>query len=316
MRKHFHKIMLVTNEPCETAGAEQTTLNLAKVNHAEVLLVDSIRTPFNVAEHGQMMPASVYDVALGAKRHYLEQLQAQFEQQGVRTEFEILLGSRTSTELIDLAVSQGCDLVIRYMKGQSSVAAGRFGETAKNLLRACPCPVLLTGRNISDPKVVACINLDHGAEENQSILDNARRIASSSKNLSIVSCWEFSSRDFMNDYVDQGIMEQTSSETADLYRKLFEQLQNDYDLDDVGSNVFLFNENPVSAIPRFCKENRIDIAVMCSASLNHPLGRRLGSTIERTIADLPCALMSVKPIGFWPPRDGSTGKQMAREAAS
>lgn len=298
MAKSFQKIMLVTNEPSDTKGAELTAINFGKTNNGSVHLVDSIRTPFRRTENTPILAQDVYDAAYKAKRSYLEKLQTQFAQEGVQSTTEILLGSRTSTELIRTAMQHKSDLVIRYMKGQSSRAAGRFGETAANLMRACPVPVLFTEKEIADPKVVACINLDHGHEENQAILENARRLVNSPADLMVVSCWEFTGSDFMIDYVDEGLLEQTRDEAGDMYVRLFNALQTEYSLDDLEDQVFLFNENPATAIPKFCKEYDIDIAVMCSASLNHPLGRKLGSTIEKTIAELPCALLTVKPIGF------------------
>lgn len=292
------KIMLVTNEPSDTEGAEQTALSFAKQFNAAILLVDSIQTPFCASRCPSLSTDAILESAVTAKHLYLKQLQDKFVQAGIETNTKMLVGPRTSSELISTVTENKCDLVIRYLKGQSSHAKGRYGETAENLMRACPVPVLLTEKAISSPKLVACINLDHGTEENQSILKNARRLVSSSNDLSVVSCWEFANHDFLQNYVEEGLREESISQAGEVYRRLFDRLQREYDLDDLGDQVFLFNENPVSAIPKFCSSHEVDIAVMCSATLNHPLGRQLGSTIGRTIGDLPCALLAVKPIGF------------------
>jgi nucleotide-binding universal stress UspA family protein len=134
--------------------------------------------------------------------------------------------------------------------------------------------------------------------QNQAILENARQLVSSLDDLYVISCWEFSGQDFMSEYMDEGMLEQTKEESEDLFSRMSERLRSENDLDDLGNRVQLLNESPVTGIPKFCKENGIDIAVMCGASLIHPLGRKLGSTIERTIGSLPCALLTVKPIGF------------------
>jgi nucleotide-binding universal stress UspA family protein len=140
--------------------------------------------------------------------------------------------------------------------------------------------------------------LDHGAEENEAILIEARRLAPSETNLFVLACWEFFGSEFEFEHMDEGLVEQTKEEVDELFSKMFQKLLEKYDLRGLGDRAHLINENPVSAIPQFCENNNIDVAVMCSASLNHPLGRKLGSTIERTIASLPCALLTVKPIGF------------------
>jgi nucleotide-binding universal stress UspA family protein len=298
MKKPFKKIMLVTNKPSDTAGAEKTAIKLAQANRATILLADSIKTPFQASRLASMSTELMYEAAVAAKQAYLAELQSRFNKAGIESTSKVLVSPRTSTELIRTVVEEDCDLVIRYLKGESSKAAGRFGETAENLMRACPVPVLLTEREISNPKVVACINLEHGKEENQAILESARRVVSSPEELSVISCWEYSGRDFMFEYMDEGMYEQTRDEASELVAQMADRLKSENDLEDLGDRVQLISESPVTAIPRFCEENEIDIAVMCSASLNHPLGRKLGSTIERTIGSLPCALLAVKPVGF------------------
>ncbi len=302
MKKPFGKIMLVTNEPSCTAGAEQTAINLAKANNAKVLLVDSIKTPFHAPRFPSLSTELMYESALGAKKAYLEKVKAKFSDAKIETTCKVLVSPRTSTELINTAMKEEAGLVIRYMKGRSSRAAGRYGETAENLMRACPVPVLLTEKEILDPKVVACINLEHGPKENQSILEGARRLVNSLDDLFIVACWEFSGRDFFFDYMDSGMQEQTRVESAKMYSRLFERFRSVHNLHELGDRVQLIDDHPTTAIPQFCKERSIDVAVMCSASLNHPLGRKLGSTIERMIGLLPCALLTVKPVGFLNPQ--------------
>ena len=99
--------------------------------------------------------------------------------------------------------------------------------------------------------------------------------------------------------MDEGLAEQTKIEVADMYNRLFENFKVEHELED--AQCFLVNRNPAMYIPQFCSQHGIDIATVCSASLNHPVGRKIGSTIERMIADLPCALLTVKPLGFSSP---------------
>ena len=298
MSKPFRKIMLVTNGPCDTGGAEKTTLDLAQKNDADVLLVDTIRTPFHAGHSPQLSTDVLFEVAVRAKEEYLRKVQTRFVQAGINSTCQVLLTPRTSTGLISTIVEERVDLVVRYMKGSSSRCSGRFGQTAENLMRACPCPVLLTEEVVINPKVVACISLDNGPEENQSILENARRLVSSVEDLQVLCCWEFSGREFLVDYMDEGLYESTKEEVSEMYHQLFDRLQSELVMNDLQDRLILRNESPVSAIPKFCLDNGINVAVMCSASLNHPLGRKLGSTIERVIGKLPCSLLTVKPIGF------------------
>ncbi|QEG20404.1 universal stress protein [Mariniblastus fucicola] len=297
----FKKIMLVTNEPCDTDGAERSAVFLAKYFGADVLLVDSLKTPFYPRHAPALSTEIAYEVALKSKAAYLETLKQRFENLGITTSTKISCSPRTSSELISTVLDEGCDLVIRYLKGNSSRAEGRFGETARNLMRACPVPVLFAQEPVEDPKVVACINLDHDDNENQSIIENARLLVDDPEHLFVVCCWEFSGSDVLFDFMDESLSEQTREEAAEMYSSMFDRMVKDLDLHAAGGRVQLLNCNPVTGIPEFCRENGIDVAVMCSASLDHPLGRKLGSTIEKTIGALPCGLVTVKPIGFESP---------------
>ena len=298
MSTPFKKIMLVTNKPSDTEGAETTALNLAKASDASVVLVDSIRTAFHAPRMPSISTEMMFDAAIQAKQKYLEQQKARFEAEGISSSVEVLLSPRTSAELISKSISEKCDLMIRYLKGDSSRQSGRYGQTAENLIRACPIPLLLVDRPLEKPKVLACINLDHGCEENQAILEMARKLVSTKEDLYVLSCWEYTGREFMVEYLEHGMYEQTRIEMGQIYRELFERIFSEYSIEDLDGRVHLANNNPVLEIPKFCNQYKIDVAVMCSASLNHPLNRSMGSTIEKTIAHLPCGLMVVKPIGF------------------
>ena len=298
MNRPYKKIMLVTNEPSDARGAEETALVLAKAHGSELFLIDSIRTPFHAPRFPSLTTEMMYEAAFSSKQGYLGELKTRFESEGVKTASEVIFGPRTSADIIDKVIANDVDLVIRYMKGQSSRADGRFGETAENLMRACPVPVLLTEKPISNPTVLACINLDHGQDENQAIVESAKQLASSPQDLQVLCCWEFAGEEFMYDCMDEALLEQSKEESEQVYQRLFTDLKSEYALDGLANQTHLISGNPTKLIPTFARENNIDIAVMCSSSLNHPLGRSLGSTIERTIAKLPCGLLSVKPIGF------------------
>lgn len=295
MSESFKKIMLVTNDPCETDGAEKSAEYLAKYYGSDVLLIDTLKTPFYPSQGPAMSTELAYEVALKSKDAYLNEVKQRFDDLDINTDLKILCSPRTSSELISTVVDEECDLVIRYLKGRSSRAQGRFGETAENLMRACPVPVLFAQEPIEDPNVLACINLDHSPNENKAIIDSARKLASGPDKLLVVCCWNFEGTEIAFDYMDEGMSDQTREEAAEMYQTLFKRLVDDFQL---GDRAELLNCNPETGIPEFCTSNNIDVAVMCSASLNHPLGRKLGATIERTIGSLPCALLTVKPIGF------------------
>lgn len=294
--------MLVTTESVDTTAAEQTALRLAERSGAKMILVDSVRTPFHLPRSLTVTTDTMIEVAMKVKQDYLESIAGQCRVRGVEVESTVLMSARTSEEIVGLALATDCDLVVRYFKGEHSRVQSRFGQTARNLMRVCPVPLLLVGdKAIDDPNVLACINAEHGMEENQSILDATNRIVESNEQASAIYCWDIDVSSYLAEESEERVYSLLPEETKEIFKQILADLNDKYDLTSFGGQVRIENGDPTKLIPRYCHDHSIDVAVMSSASLNHPLGRLMGSTIEGLIDQLPCALLVVKPVGFKSP---------------
>jgi universal stress protein E len=297
----FKKIMLVTTESVDTQAAEQTAIRLAKRSGASIILVDSVRTPFHLPSES-VSTDRIVEVAMKVKQDYLESIAGQCRVHGVEVESTVLMSARTSEEIVGLVLATECDLVIRYFKGEHSRVPSRLGQTARNLMRVCPVPLLLVGEKVIDnPNVLACINAEHGLEENQSILDATYRVARSNDKISAIYCWDIDVSAYVAEESDERVYALLPEETREIFEQIRVDLNEQYDLSRFGDRVRIESGDPIKLIPQRCFEHSIDVAVMSSASLHHPLGRLMGSTIEGLVEQLPCALLVVKPIGFQSP---------------
>ncbi len=294
--------MLVTTEGVDTEGAEQSVLRLANRAGAEIIVVDSIRTPFHLPSFGTASTEITYDVAMKVKQAYLEKVAMKYREAGLSAKTQVLLSSRSSKDIVHLATSEGCDLVVRYLKGEHSRVQQRFGQTAKNLMRVCPCPLLLVEHAIAeDPKVLACVSAEHGIEENQVILDAASQLAKTIAQMHVLSCWRIEPAYYLSDDADPTYNEPSRKEVQLVLNALRADLSDKYDLASFGSRLHVINGDPIDVIPEYSSVNNFDVSVMSAASLNHPLGRLLGSTIENTIEKMTCGLLVIKPKGFESP---------------
>lgn len=294
--------MLVTTESVNTQAAEQTALKLAERSGAKIILVDSVRTPFHLPRSSNVSTEMMIEVAVKVKQEYLESIAGQCRVRGIDVESTVLLSARTSEEIVGLALATNCDLVIRYFKGEHSRVQSRFGQTARNLMRICPVPLLLVGDQvISNPNVLACINAEHGIDENQAILDATRQIARANEKTSSIYCWDIDGSSYLAAQSGERVYTLLPKETREIFRKIRADLDEKCDFSGIGDQVHIESGNPIELIPAHCRQHSIDVAVMSSVSLNHPLGRLMGSTIEGLIEQLPCALLVVKPIGFRSP---------------
>ncbi len=116
----FKKIMLVTTESVDTTATEQTALGLAQRWGAKMILVDSVRTPFHLPQATSASTDTMIEVAMKVKQDYLESIAGRCRVHGVEVESTVLMSARTSEEIVGLALATGCDLVVRYFKGEHS----------------------------------------------------------------------------------------------------------------------------------------------------------------------------------------------------
>jgi universal stress protein E len=263
--------------------------------------VDTIARPQGISSWFRDSSDSVFEFIVSQKQERLEKYAVPFRDAGLDVTTHLLIG-QASHEIAKFAGAEDADLVIRYRKGLSSRVRGRFGNTARNLMRICPCPLLLTGESpLSDPKVLACINVEHAATENEAILGASRDLAADAGIWRVVFCWKFLGEEHLEEYLDKRVMADYRLDAEHNYQRLFEKFLASHDLSQEKDRVQMQQGDPIALIPSICRDEAVDVVVMSSASQNHPLHRLLGSTVESILDELPCALMLVKPIGFRSP---------------
>ena len=299
MSEAYKTIVLVTDGTQDSQIAAQTALDLAKRHSARVHVVDTVQPPSVAATWFTSNAEELFDIVVADKQERLDKVAHVFSDAGIDVKVEILFG-KSSAEIAKVAQTEQADLVVRYMKGPRSRQSGTFGTTALNLMRVCPCPLLLVGdRAVDKPKVLACVNAEHDSKENEAILNEATKLASDPDRMHALYCWKFYGSEFLTEYMDEATISRYQDEASQNYHGLYERFLKQHNLNADG--VHIKNGDPVEVIPEVCQSESVDVVVMSSASQNHPLHRLLGSTVESVLDALPCSLLVVKPIGFKSP---------------
>lgn len=294
-------LVLATDAMAPSNAASESAFNLARRLGAKVLIVDTLREPSTLSRWFSSNANDLFEMVLADKQKRLKSITDRFNQAGVQAQSYVLLG-KTSEAITQAVVDHQADLVIRYFKGTSSRSNGKFGNTSRNLMRICPCPVLFVNDKIIDqPNLLACINAEDEKSVNESILRQAESLSAGNSQLQAIYCWDFYGRDVVKSHVSKEYLDQLSSESERVHKNLYSQVLETIDLGKFTGKVRLEQGLPSVVIPSICESESIDVAVMCSASLNHPLQRYLGSTIESVLDELPCSLLVVKPNGFTSP---------------
>ncbi len=301
MSRNYKHIVLVTDGLKTSDTTNETAFNLARRHDAKVTIVDTIKAPTSAARWFSPNAGDVFEMVLADKTKRLEKLSDAFKNCGVETTSKVLFG-KSSEAIAREVIESNADLVVRYMKGVRSKFPGLFGNTARALMRTCPCPLLLVGKNAFDePKVLASIDAEHVGKENDAIIAEASRMVANSLDLFGVYCWDFYGADLMKKRMSELAFSDAEKQVESMYQKIFQDFKDENDLSCFDDRFTMERGLASEVIPAFCKNRSIDVVTMCSASLNHPFKRLIGSTVESVIDSLPCSLLVVKPVGFISP---------------
>jgi len=303
-KKKYDRILVVTDGLKSSEPTHESAFDLAKQHGADVLLVDTVVPPSSLNRWLSVNAGDVFEMVVADKQARLEKLAEHFRSGGVEVDTKVLFG-KSSEAITRQAIEWDASLVVRYMKGVRSKYPGLLGNTARSLMRFCPAPLLLVGdKAIGDPRVLACIDTEHEEKENAAILAEAANLAQK-ENLFGIYCWEFYGADLIQKRMTERAFKDSLEYAESIFRASFDKFVESHDLAEFGNGVRIENGQPSVVIPEFCRHESIDVVVMCSATLNHPLKRLIGSTVESVIDELPCALLVVKPVGFVSPIRGA-----------
>ena len=304
MNNGFQKILLATDGSPSAKSAEQTALKLALRDGAELIIADSIRIQGRVEKWLVRNADEMYHSLEREKQAYLEQQAAEFSGRGVKKVQTRLLHGKSSQQLTRLAIEQGCDLLIRYRKGIDSRQGGLLGTTALNLLRICPCPVLLVNENqpLDHPRVLASVDIQDDDRVNNVILEEAGRLNGNSKSkIGILYCWTLFGHEMIKRRMNPESYHELVEEIANDHEADFDKFLAQHGMDRSQPDMAIRFGDPEYVIAPFVEENSFDVTVMSTIAPSATVSRLLGSTIENVIGKLSSNLLAVKPQGFISP---------------
>lgn len=227
----------------------------------------------------------------------------------VRAESKLLVG-RPATVLIEEVLRANHDLLMRSHAREVAASGPKsFGAVDMELLRLCPCPVLLVrhGRPASRPRIVAAVNTStEDAEEqalNARIIETALLMAShlDTDPPGVLHVWapfaermirSHSADDQFATYVERA-RQRASTDLMRLLRTFQGRLAD--------TESALRRGEPEDVIPEFVVAEGIDLVVMGTVARSGIAGMLIGNTAERVLRRLPCSVLTVKPDGFVSP---------------
>ena len=213
---------------------------------------------------------------------------------------------KTGLAVIKQVVAGKHDLVVLQAKGPHSRRTGGIGETAWELVRKCPCNVLLLGQQPAGavPKKIL-VSLDAAAEDarhialNKKIFTAAAQIAVKvGASLTALHCWTIYGETLVRDYMSAAEFKDIEKATHDLGERGLQSLSAGITEKPSELNLKLLRGLPNAEIPAFANANGFDLVVMGTVARSGISGALLGNTAEEVLPQLQGSILAIKPDDF------------------
>ena len=212
-------------------------------------------------------------------------------------------------EIIRQVQEGGHDLLAKACDNNTGLAGVLFGTLDMQLLRKCPCPLLIVKprKKIRHARVLAALDLDDSDRKRSSLDRNVLQMAAwvaglEEGTLDVLHAWHLPYEKKMRSE-DQ----LRNTQTVDVLLKDLKS-RRQARLDALASEwkplaprCHLIKGEPQIVIPRFVRNSGCDLVVMGSVGRSGVAGFFIGNTAEKILYGLNCSVLAMKPQGFKTP---------------
>ena len=298
----FKRILVDIDADATAHPALDRAIVLARATGAQLTVTDVMAvSPYE----RRYLPGQLEEDLVERRRGQLNRIVSAIH--NVEAEAKLLVG-RTATVLIQEVMRSNHDLLIRSHAGEGGASAKEFGAVDMELLRKCPCAVMLVrdGGVAPQPRVAAAVNASVVDEVEQSL---NRKIAAAAMHLAavvggrpmILNAWTpfgermiqaHANEDAFASYVDDA-----RTRAAEDLRTLAQSL------DGVFAQVPMIQRRgkPEDVIPEFVTAEGVDILVIGTVARGGIPGLLIGNTAETVIRKVTCSVLAIKPDDFVSP---------------
>ena len=300
----FRKILVDIDATANVHPALERAILLAKRSGAKLTIADVMMDPAYARHY---LPAGIEESLVRDRRQQLARIAR--EVHDVQAEAKLLLG-RPATVLIEEVLRSSHDLVMRSHARDLTMSGPRpFGAVDMELLRKCPCPVLLVrhGQPATKPRI-ACA-LDASSEDSNAEALNVKIV-----NLALVmaDCLQSDAPTLFHAWVPFAERVVRSHAEDDQFAAYLENARQRAESTlrgiarsfegRLGAGAMVLRRGePEDVIPAFVVSEGIDVLVMGTVARGGIPGMLIGNTAERVLRKLPCSVLTIKPEGFVSP---------------
>ena len=317
--KRFKNMLFVADTEGDNTDAFERTVQLVKNNQAQLTVVSTIEgAPAKFHPKIQnISPVEIENTITDKFLLLMKNLVAPI-QKSIEVEVKVLKG-RPFLRVIQEVLGSKIDLVIKTAE-EGGIANRFFGGTDLEILRKCPCPVLLLNSSKKGPfkKILAAIDFDPQEDSetekafNNQILQMSTSLAlSEGCELHIIHVWKA----YGESSLRSGFAKQPDNEVDAYVSEIRARHQNGLEklISEFGGvpgqeaveylkpKLHLIKGVAKTVIPDLAKENQIDLVIMGTVGRTGIPGFIMGNTAEAILNQIDCSVFTMKPSGFVTP---------------
>ena len=219
-----------------------------------------------------------------------------------------LLRGRPGTALVQEVLRAGHDLLVRAHGRDAEAGPRPFGAVDMELLRHCPCPVWLVGRQIPhDPwRILAAVHANpeeaDQQELNEAIVNWALTLREFRQGqVTILQAWALYGASLLRSRMPPAKYAELVEAARRTEHEALVQCLEPFQERLPGVAVELVPGEPEEAIVRFVESHGIDVVVMGTVARTGIAGLVMGNTAERVLQRLRGSVFAIKPPKFQTP---------------
>jgi nucleotide-binding universal stress UspA family protein len=297
------KILLDIDASEKTHPAIEAAVRLARRSRAELEIVDVL--PEFRWESRRSVRGGIERDLVASREEHLAAITAGAAASGVSAHWSLLRG-KPAQAITETVLAGAHDLLVRsHARSSGAERAARFGPVDLELLKVCPCPVLLVSAHAPHVPLRVLLAVDANPDEqklNEHILAVALAlIEPESAQLTVLQAW-----DALGEQVLRG---RVRREDVDAY------VEHTREAAAAGLDAFLAAAGPAlagaqrelvrgraqDAIQESIERHDIDLVVMGSVGRSGLQGLLMGNTAEAILSRVTCSVLVVKPEEFVSP---------------
>jgi universal stress protein E len=304
-----HILAALAAPSAKSSPAVARAAEIAARTQAKVTLFHSVYSPY-IAGEQYYSPADLQrdiEAAVNARKRELEPLAEPLTAAGIPTHVRCRWDYPVHESIVREVLREQVDLLVLESHRHGAAARLVLGNTDWQLIRLCPCPVLLvkTTRRYERPRVLAAIDPMH-AHAKPAALD--ARLLSTGAALAATFNGKLHAAHFylLTTPLAMGFMveplplpPEPAGVRAQEVRAAFEQLTSSYDLGPRRKHLRV--GVPIDELPALAAEIDAHVVVMGAVSRTGLRRLFIGHTAERVIDRLKCDVLVVKPEDFKTP---------------